>query len=311
MITSQLTILSFGCGQDSMTILPKLALDTEFRKKYAPNDLLVLMADTHNEHPETYKYFDEVVLPFCKEHDIEILKIDNSMGYHGNTWKSLTGQWQNGNPTVGSLAYPKTCTHNLKLQPQYRYVEEWLPKKYPNIINKKRKDNYKQFAKIYGKIRWLIGIAKGEEKRVADATKETALWKKESIQVEYPLIDIEYDREACQNYIRSIGLPLPMPSNCMYCPFSCNHLELLWLEKSYPDKFNEWIALEQAKLDANKDAAKNLGVSARVHKNGERIGEAFTLYDMLQEAKEIYPDVTMNFLNEYKWSHGHCVTSSY
>ena len=33
-----------GLGQDSTTILLKLINDKDFRKKYAPNDLLVLFA---------------------------------------------------------------------------------------------------------------------------------------------------------------------------------------------------------------------------------------------------------------------------
>lgn len=312
-IYSNLTILSFGGGQDSTTILFKLALDKEFRAKYISENgkLLVLMADTHNEHPETYKYLDEIIIPFCKKHDIEFLKIDNSMGYHGDTWQSLTGQWENNKSTIGSVAYPKTCTHNLKLNPQYKYVESWLPRNYENINNKQRKDNYVQFAKYYGKIRWLVGIAKGEESRVADATKETAKWKRQSIEVQYPLIDFGLDRQACQDYILAINKPIPLPSNCVFCPFSCNHRELLWLEKSYPSKFENWVVLEQAKLDAHQDAVRNLGVSGKLHKDGDRKGQAVTLRDMLEEAKEKYPNVTLNELNEWKWSHGHCVSSKY
>lgn len=310
---SNLTILSFGGGQDSTTILFKLVLDDEFKAKYVAPDgkLLVLMADTHTEHNETYQYLDEIIIPFCKEHNIDFLKIDNTMGYHGDTWQSLTGQWENNKATIGSLAYPKTCTHNLKLQPQYRYVEEWLPKHYSNISNKGRKNNYIQFAKYYGKIRWLVGIAKGEEKRVADASKETALWKIQAIEVQYPLIEFGLDRQACQDYIKSINKPIPLPSNCMYCPFACNHMELLWLERYYPDNFNIWIELEQRKLDAHTDAARNLGVSGRVHKDGDNKGKAFTLKDMLIEAKEKYMDISNEQLWEYKMSHGHCVGSTY
>lgn len=310
---SDLTILSFGGGQDSTTILFKLALDKEFSSKYISKDgkLLVIMADTHNEHPETYKYLEDIVIPFCKKYNIEFLKIDNSMGFHGKTWQSLTGQWENKNPTIGSVAYPKTCTHNLKLVPQYNYVEQWLPKNYNKINNKTRKDNYVQFAKYYGKIRWLIGIAKGEESRMADAEKETAKWKKQSIEIQYPLIDFGLDRQACQDYIKSINKPIPMPSNCMYCPFACNHMELLWLEKAYPEKFEEWIKLEQDKLDHHAGAIKNLGVSGKLHKKGAKKGKAYTLRDVLAEAKGKYPNITLNELNEYKWSHGHCVSSKY
>ena len=202
---SNLTILSMGLGQDSHTILFKIVHDPEFKARYAPHKLLVLFADTGNEHPHTYQYMNEVTIPFCEKHNIEFISITNDMGYHGNTWQSLTGQWESGNPTIGSVAYPKTCTHNLKLIPQYRFVEEYISKNYPGIVNNNRKKGYVQFAKYYGKIRWLVGIAKGEESRVADAEAETALWKKQAVAVEYPLIDIGFDRTSCLKYLTRLS----------------------------------------------------------------------------------------------------------
>lgn len=380
---SELTILSFGGGQDSTAILLLLINDAIFRAKYAAHRLLVLFADTGNEHPFTYTYIDEVIIPLCKKHDIEFVAITNDMGFHGETWMTLQHQWENNNPTIGSLAYPKTCTHNLKLQPQYRYVQQWIPKNYPNVIDKASKDNYNQHANLHGKIRWLVGIARGEERRVADASKETAKWKRNAVQIEYPLIDIGYDRQDCQDYINSTNTALPMPSNCMFCPFGSQGMELLWMFHSYPDRFEEWIELEQKKLEhyvdqydfiadfkkdpSNKDKSlqekividwnqlvtidilkiayakakekqmkvsvrvniyhpnkeveafiascemkkiktKNLGVSGRLHKSSTN---AVTLRDVLEEAKVKFPNVTLAQLNEYKWSHGHCVSSQY
>lgn len=308
---SDLTILSMGLGQDSHAILFKIVFDAEFKARYAPHRLLVLFAETGNEHPHTYEYMENVTKPFCEEHGIEFVHIVPEMGYHGETWQSLTHQWECGTPTIGSVAYPKTCTHNLKLIPQYRFVEDYIAKHYKGIRNNGRKQGYVQFAKYYGKIRWLVGIAKGEESRVADAEAETALWKKQAITVEYPLIDVGFDRSGCQSYIKSVGFELPMPSNCMFCPYGCNGMELLWMYHSYPDRFYEWASYEQKKLDAHYYAERNLGVSGKLHKDGDRKGTAVTLIDMVEQYKREYPDVTLEQLQEYKWSHGHCVSSKY
>lgn len=308
---SNLTVLSMGLGQDSTTILLKIIHDKEFKARFAPEKLLVLFSDTGNEHPFTYQYRDEVIIPLCKTHNIEYITISSDMGYHTKGWKGLTHKWSYGNrPTIGSVAYPKSCTHQLKLMPQYNFLEEWIIKNY-DLPQSERKRAYIFFAKYFGKIRWLVGIAKGEENRVADATKETILWKKQAVVVEYPLIEIGFDRTACQSYIKSLGFQLPMPSNCMFCPYGSNHLELLWLYHSYPERFNEWVQLEQSKLDAWTDASKNLGVAGKLHKDGERKGQAVTLLDVLEEAKAKYPNVTLEQLQEYKWSHGHCVASKY
>ena len=303
----KLTILSMGLGQDSTTILLKLIYDKDFRQKYAPNDLLVLFANTGNEHPYTYSYRDRVIVPLCKEHNIEFVSIESDMGYHGKNWESLTTRWETGTPSIGSLAFAKfmNCSHNLKLNTQFRYVEELIAKRYEGIVNKTRKQNYTQFVeKFNSKILFLIGIARGEENRIFDVEKETLNWKKKSVEVQYPLIDIGYNRKDCQDYIAATKTEIPYPSNCMYCPYASTHLELLFMYHTYPDKFYEWVKYEQAKIDAYKDEEKNLGVSGRVHKSGDRKGEAVNLLDVLDEAFKKYPNITLQELNEHKFSHG-------
>lgn len=309
----KLTILSMGLGQDSTAILLKLIHDKDFRLKYAPNDLLVLFANTGNEHPYTYSYRDRVIVPLCKENNIEFVSIESDMGYHGKNWESLTTRWETGTPSIGSLAFAKfmNCSHNLKLNTQFRYVEELIAKRYEGIVNKTRKQNYTQFVEKFGsKIRFLIGISRGEENRIFDVEKETLNWKKKSVEVQYPLIDIGYNRKDCQDYIGSTKTEIPYPSNCMYCPYASTHMELLFMYHTYPDNFYEWVKYEQAKLDAYKDEEKNLGVSGRVHKSGDRKGEAVNLLDVLDEAFKKYPNITLQKLNEHKFSHG-SVNSKY
>lgn len=436
---SNLTVLCFGGGQDSTTILLKLIFDKYFREKYAPHKLLVLFADTGNEHPFTYDYIDRVIKPLCKKHNIEFVKITNDMGFHGKTWKTLTYQWRLNTPTIGSMGFPnKSCTHNLKLNPQYNYLGDKLAKEFK--LPKGNKKEFEHYVKQHGKIRILIGIAKNEERRVNGSwyvlidnkkligslktikgieyfviDKQNyeityygsdrfinvdnksiriefeyqvlydASWKEKSLITEYPLIDIGYDRTTCQEYISSLGFEVCFPSNCMFCPFSSgSHMEILWMYYNLKDRFFEWVELEENKLNhfknnhniilnklqkpvneqkvtikvetlnatsinylneqleiarksntqitinclnyfenrvvetfinSNKDVVKikvlNLGATARVHKDGIKKGEAFTLKDMLKEALEKYPDVTLEELQRHKFSHGACVESQY
>ena len=80
---------------------------------------------------------------------------------------------------------------------------------------------------------------------------------------------------------------------------------------SYPDRFQEWAELEQKKLEAHTDAAMNLGVCGKLHREGPKKGLAVTLLDLIQEYLVKHPDITLSALQEYKWSHGHCVVSRY
>ena len=88
-----------------------------------------------------------------------------------------------------------------------------------------------------------------------------------------PIITTDKKQQIVKNqYLKSTkdDMEIPFPSNCMYCPFGIGAFELLWLYKSYPERFNEWVGYEAKKLEANSSQLKNLGVSGKIHKTGEK-----------------------------------------
>lgn len=316
-IKRDLTVLAFGGGQDSTCILYKIILDPAFRSKWVSGDLLVLMSDTGNEHPHTYAHIS-FIEDLCHRHNIPFYFITSDMGYHPRTWPSLTAQFEK-NSTIMSLAFPRTCTDNLKIKPLYSYLDHHIASDYYGCIQDtipKGKKFIKQFVKDNGKIKVILGIAAGEEKRIAKSDKKALKaqqlnmfkkyrdpipkWMTESIEKIYPLVEERMDRKACQTYIRSVGLPLPYPSKCIMCPY-LSKVEILWLYKNMPQEFYCWVSYERDKLDKCKGHTKrNLGVK------GEK-----TLEEILEEAIQEFGHMTAEELDEYKMSHGHCVLSAY
>ena len=291
-----LTVLSFGGGQDSTTLLYKYLHDPEFKERYAPDDFLVIMSDTGDEHPRTYAHVEQMQ-HLCRLQNVKFFLIRADQGYHPTSWQSLRG-FYNTKKAVGSKAFPKTCTDNLKLVPIYKFLEFWISTHFG--LSHGRKKGLYEFAAEHGKIRMLIGIAKGEERRQADPEKEPKKWKRETISVEYPLVDLGMDRAACQEYLRSIDVAVPPPSNCMLCPFM-SEIELLWLFRFFPKDYEDWVRIEQNKIDANlHKGEKNLGVW------GKKL-----LPEVLEKAQEKFGHMTDEQLEEYKMSHGHCVASKY
>lgn len=307
-----ITILSFGAGQDSTAILYRIVLDKTFRDQYVKGKLIVLMADTGNEHPGTYQHV-EFVKSFCKLHRIEFYFITHEQGYHPKNWDSLQHNFRTHN-TVMSVAFPKTCTDNLKIKPLYNFLDHYIATQYYGYSEPTRpkgKRFIKHFCKQHGKINVLLGIAAGEESRISGTNYEIDIfgnliisnptWMDHCLQKVYPLVNLLMNRAGCQTYIRSTGLPLPPPSNCMMCPFLSKQ-EILWLFRNYPEVFYEWQAYEQAKLNkfSNANIKSNLGVKGNM-----------TLAEFLDQAIAEYGHWTDEKLNEYKMSHGHCVKSAY
>lgn len=292
---NKLSVLSFGGGQDSTALLCLYIFSKSFRERYAPEDFIVLMSDTGNEHPETYTHVSEM-LKVCSTFRIPFYFITKDKGYHKGNWTSLTDFYKATN-TCGSKAFRKNCTDNLKLKPIYRFLEDFLYETY-NLEEKGKKKAYINFAEKYGKINMIIGIAKGEEKRVASDEK-LSVWEAKTIKKLFPLIDLGMDRLRCQEYIQSVGFKVPPPSNCMICPYM-SEIELLWLFYNYPEVFNEWVVIEKNKLEKFKSLKVNLGVWPDKH-----------LPEKLDEAKKRFSNMSIEEINTYKFSHGHCVKSKY
>ena len=297
MKNQNLTVLSFGGGQDSTAILYKMIYNETFRARYAPGDLLVVMADTMNEHRETYDHV-AFVADLCKEAGIEFVLIHPEMGYTSEGWKDgLIGFYREGN-RVGSKAFPKTCTDNLKIRPIYKYLDEWIHNKY-GTEKVGRKAAIKEFVATGNKIDVLIGIGADEQTRASSNEESPSKWMQQCINKVYPLIDMHWSRQDCQDYIISKGMVLPPPSNCILCPFMSMQ-ELLYMSRTMGDWFQVWVEIERNKLEANKHVENNMGVW------GEK-----TLTQVLLKAVEKHGHMTTEELHEYKMSHGHCVKSKY
>jgi len=293
----QLTVLSYGIGQDSTAILFKLHHDKEFNEKNVKGQLIVVAADVKNEHKHTELYC-EYIREFCYEKDIPFFLLDPKEYATGNWTGGLTGFYEATN-TVGSKAFPKTCTDNLKIRPFYKFLEYYVHLIY-GTEKYGRKQALYEYKEKYGKIRVLLGIAAGEEKR---ASKEvTGLkWFDECIEKVFPLIEENMDRAACQAEIERLGYKVPYPSNCILCPFMSLQ-ELLYLYRYDHKNYLLFVRLEQQKIDNNKHKGdKNLGVW----------GTKKLLPEMLEIAMEKYGHWTKEELEEYKFSHGHCVMSKY
>lgn len=311
---SNLTVLSFGGGQDSTAILLMMITSPNLRQKYAPGKLIVVMSDTGDEHPYTYEHIKNIE-KICLQEEIPFFFLTSDKGYHTPAWPNLIepqmrdegGKYK---PTMVQLK-TKSCTDKLKLVPIYKFVDEYINTMMNYGMNLDRgrghrKAAIKRFYKENGKIRVLIGFAKGEEKRSTSSDKlqarqyasENDLWEK-AIFRQYPLIEEGMDRFSCQEFItKNLGYS-PMPSNCMRCPYQSDQ-EVLWLHRNYPEKFQEWVEIERRKIAR---------FEGKTEKNHGVYNSKKTLVDKLNQAIEKYGEWTNKQLSEYKMSHG-CATNS-
>lgn len=298
--TPLLTVLSFGGGQDSTLILYRLLKDSNYRGCYAPGDLIVVMADTGNEHLHTYKHIEQC-RNLCKEHNIPFFLLGDE--WRSDSWKGgLKGHYRRYNVIMSKAMRTKSCTDQLKIQPIYRFLSYYVNVTYLNgMFREQNKQSLKVFVERYGKISMLLGISAEEASRRIESKKhcKNRGYMVTCVRKVYPLVEEGLTRGDCQNEIRKLELPLPFPSNCIWCPFM-QKKELVWIHRNLPDELEELKDREAAKLTKFSFKEKNYGVFGKK-----------TIDEILEEAIRQYGHLTDEELNLFKLSHGHCVTSKY
>lgn len=320
----ELTVLSFGAGQDSTDILYRIVRNPSFKQKYVKGRFIVVMSDTGNEHYHTYEHV-QFIINFCQQRNIEFYFLTNGE-YHPRTWPTLVSQYQR-NDCIMSLVGPRSCTDNLKIKPIYDFIDHYIAKEYYLYPKKgkrpKGKKFIKRFASDHGKINVIIGIAAGEEHRLKKSSEKEKkamqinafkkwkdpipVWFRMGINKVYPLIEESITRWDIHEHIKGLQFidepknwPLPYPSNCMFCPYMTK-IEVLWLYRNHPDMWDMWVQLEANKIrKCEGNGKKNLGVK------GDKL-----LTEFLNEAIIEFGSMTDEEIDDHKMSHGHCVMSTY
>lgn len=223
-----ITIASYGGGTNSTAEL------IECVNRGVKVDL-ILFADTGGERPETYEYvnmFSDWLVAHGYPSIVWVRKVD----YNGDTM-TLEQNCLNIN-SLPSLAYGyKKCSKKFKIQPQDKYVNNWLPAR--------------KVWESGGKIVKLIGYDAGEPSR--------AFGKKgdDKYDYQYPLIDWDIWRDDCVEIIAKAGLPQPGKSSCFFCPSMKKH-EIMALRKEHPDLLERALKIER---NADLLTVKGLGRS--------------------------------------------------
>lgn len=101
------------------------------------------------------------------------------------------------------------CTDKFKVQPMKKYCKQRFPQGYI----------------------FVLGIDAGEQHRAKTGDY-------------YPLIDLNLNREDCKRVIVEAGLPVPVKSGCICCPFTPPS-EFKRMCKEQPDDFKKVVALEK------------------------------------------------------------------
>lgn len=217
-MNSQPIVVAYGAGTNSTGMLVGM-----HERGERPD--LILFSNTGDERPEIYKHI-EVVNEWLRTigypEIITIVKGGRAETLEENCLRM---------GMLPSIAYGwKSCSQKFKREPQDKYCNNWPPAR---------------LAWECGlKLVKLLGYDADEERRAKPRVDPKYDYR-------YPLIEWDWDREACVAAIARAGLPQPGKSACFHCPSSKRH-EIDQLKTEHPLLFQRALAME-------RNAEPNLG----------------------------------------------------
>ena len=201
-MSTTIRTLSLGAGVQSTTLL-LMALDGTL-----PAIDCAIFADTGWEPASVYEHLDKITALAAKS-GVPVLRV--SRGNLRTDSIAPTGRYisvpyflRNPDGTEGMAR--RQCTSEYKLEPIRRKTRELLGAKAPD---------FRRVPKGNVAEQW-IGFSSDEIGRVSDHDQVSYVTKR------YPLLDLGFDRKACERWLKARGWTSVAKSACIGCPFHGN-----------------------------------------------------------------------------------------
>lgn len=225
-------VVSYGGGVNSIAMLIGM------RERGERPDAIVF-SDTRGEKPETYAYLRDIVPAWCKDAGFpELTTVCRADFPNSKTGDASLEDECLRLGTFPSRAYGfGTCADKWKIDPFKWWAKTWAP-----AIEARGRG---------GSVVRCIGYDAGEHRRVGSATDK-------GLSKRYPLLEWDWDRDACVAAIDRAGLPVPPKSACFYCP-SSTKTEIVELSRRHPSLIKRALKMEARAIATKRWAVSGLG----------------------------------------------------
>lgn len=213
-------IISLGAGTQSTDMLLR-----GFRGEFGKVPSHAIFADTGNEPKGVYNYLEWLQKFVNQEYNfkIDIVSAGNiyedALAYIQGTRKRYEGiPYYTKNQETGKKGIlRRQCTGDYKIQPVRRHIRKVLPK-----------------AK---KVSLWLGISYEEIQRMKQANLKWIIHR-------FPLIEKRLKRIDCIDNFKAKGLPVPIRSSCVVCPYHSDKY-WLWIYENEKESFDAAVELNE------------------------------------------------------------------
>jgi hypothetical protein len=239
------TVLNMGAGRQSVGILALVKLGR------LPRPDLIVHANTGHERKGTLLYIENVLIPLCKKMGIPFIIVENG-SIRDDTLRSVRegtrvaqAPYFVKKPTGKPGMLRRICTSEYKIVAIERGIKQFLGVKRGHRVHTKARPYYVE--------QW-IGIATEEAQRTSDSHR---VWT----ELTYPLLQLEMSTADCIEVIKEAGLPVPIKSACIACPFRSNS-SWAYMKANQPEEFADAVEFDRMLRWPDGDGRLNWKVGA-------------------------------------------------
>lgn len=263
---SEITILSYGLGVESTAILLRWMLEPETRP-CALDKLIVITSQVGNEWGDTGPAVERHILPLMRQHGIRFVQVARRGHQEADGITVLAdtrspekcymaGDYTLADELRSAGSLPQySGTHICSLKFKAFVVESWLkenvrvPARHAfgyNVDEASRVEESE--AAVVERI--AFGFNKDEKKRIEEGQEYNTATRVGF----YPLLEWNWSRQDCLDYIKKhLGITW-RKSACVFCPFSKNKQstpDLIARQKQFPEQVADAMVLERVSMSLN------------------------------------------------------------
>jgi hypothetical protein len=298
------TVLSFGMGVESSALLLCWLERPESRDFDLERDLIVITAQTGDEHPDQKILVERHILPRMRARSVRYVQVARAGHLEADgivvlddtrepRRVYLDGAYKLSQELRAAGTVPQFAgEHRCSLKFKKFVIETWIRQEMDgeryrhalgyNADEQKRVEKSERAFAEREPVRVAFGFNSDEGVRISKAKRyDTPLrhgW--------YPLVEWGMDREACLRYLKEVTGETWLKSACIYCPFNALGEDGIARMRQFPEQVAEALLLEHQSLSLNPRGTLYRDRTLLSIVTGNHHTEALRLFRMRLEAAE-------------------------
>lgn len=267
------TVLSYGMGVESTAILLRWCLEEDTRP-CSLDRIVVITAQVGDEYKDTGRDVEAYVLPMMRRHGIRFVQVAR----HGHREVDgitvlddsrepikifLEGDYKLSDELKRNGTVPQYGgVHRCALKFKAWVIEQWLEANLRGYAHHAFGYNAEESKRISqsdlaSRERIAFGFNADEARRIERGCEYNTLTR-ESF---YPLLDWDWNRARCVDYIRQKLAVTWRKSACVYCPFNSLKNDALDRHLEHPEQVADALVLEHMSMALNPRGTLYKGTS--------------------------------------------------